>query len=150
MLLNHEMPFFYLKTGSVPRHEAEFTLRPNSLAYCQRLLGPKYTVLVLVQDIPKLARVLRIIEFANFMGYEFTLASRRLLTPAEQKKLLLPFEQVVGGACKKTVTFKGSFDIALKDRIQLAMTQDVGWLRARAAEVHDLAVSMKDKGDMAF
>jgi hypothetical protein len=94
-------------------------------------------------------------DFANFLlfDFEFTLHSPPLLgslNTADQEKLLLPFEQMRGVACRQEVTFAGAFDLALVQRVTQAMTQRVAWLRAGAAEIHDIALSIKRIGDWAF
>jgi hypothetical protein len=73
-----------------------------------------------------------------------------LLNTADQEKLLLPFEKLRGVACRQEVTFAGAFDPALVQRVIQAMTQNVAWLRAGAAEIHDIALSIKRMGDWAF
>jgi hypothetical protein len=108
--------------------------------------------LLLMHDIPKLARLLRILDFANFMTLDFKFALHNssqmfdVLNLTDQEKLLLLFEQMRGVACYQEVTFAGPFDTALVQRV----TQKVQWLRAGAAEIHDLALSIKRMGDLAF
>jgi hypothetical protein len=112
--------------------------------------------LLLIHVMPKLVRLLRILDFANFMSLDsrFTLHKSShmfgALNVVYQEKLLLPFEQMRGVACHQQVTFAGSFDPALVQRVKEAMTHRVAWLRAGAAEIHDLALSIKSMSDWAF
>ncbi|KAF2024807.1 hypothetical protein EK21DRAFT_117439 [Setomelanomma holmii] len=50
---------------------------------------------------------------------------------------------------KKSLTSR-AFDVAILNRVKTAMTQKVSWLRGGAWEIHDIAVSIKRKGDWAF
>jgi hypothetical protein len=72
------------------------------------------------------------------------------LSTADQEKLLLPFEQLRGVACRQEVTFAGAFDPALVQRVTQAMIQRVAWLRAGAAEIYDITLSIKRMGDWVF
>ncbi|KAF2872325.1 hypothetical protein BDV95DRAFT_380659 [Massariosphaeria phaeospora] len=115
-----------------------------------------HVFLMLLDDMPKLARLLRIMDLANFLcfHFKFTLRQPRLaLSPpnsAVQKKLLLPFEQVRGTAAVQTVSIVGPVDAALSAHVKQAMTQHVAWLRGGVCEIYELALSMKRKGDVAF
>ncbi|KAG9191351.1 hypothetical protein G6011_09439 [Alternaria panax] len=89
----------------------------------------------------KFARVLRILDFANFLRYDFKFALHQphsgfgSLNREDQEELLLPMEQVKGVALRRRVTFTGAFDAVPVERVKQTMTQGVAWLRAAAAEV---------------
>jgi hypothetical protein len=53
-------------------------------------------------------------------------------------------------ALRQHVTFTTPFDAALVERVKQTMTQGVAWLRAVAADVYDLALSIKCMGNLAF
>ncbi|KAI4906528.1 hypothetical protein J4E90_010421 [Alternaria incomplexa] len=153
-LINHETPYFKLKTMKFENHVAEVDVKPNVISL--PVYGGKTTTgLLLLQDIPKFARVLRIVDFANFFGYNIKFALHTPpggvgnLSKEDQERLLLPMEQVKGVAFRQQVTFTSTFDATLVQRVKQTMTQGVAWLRAGAAEVYDLALSMKRMGDMA-
>jgi hypothetical protein len=68
--LNHEVPFFKLKQGAILHHHiADIWIDFDEIR--SHLAGGIHTFLMLLEDIPKLARMLRILDFANFMGYKF-------------------------------------------------------------------------------
>jgi hypothetical protein len=159
-MANHETPFFRLnskaKTKNFKKHVAEISIKRNVIKEAEAKSGDKKMALLLLHDIPKLARLLRILDFVNFMGFDFkfTLHKSPLmfgpLNTADQEKLFLPFEQMRGVACRQEVAFAGTFDAALVQRVRQAMTQNVAWLRAGAAEINDIALSIKRMGDWAF
>ncbi|KAF1943716.1 hypothetical protein EJ02DRAFT_420933 [Clathrospora elynae] len=136
-MTNHETLFFRLKTQAFHNHS-------------------KTTLLLLLQDIPKFARPLRIFNFANSMGYDFKSAlhqpptTSRALSIADQKKLLLSFEELRGGVFQQQVIFTGVFDTTLAKRVKQDITRNVAWLRAGAAEVHGIALLIKRMGNWAF
>jgi hypothetical protein len=96
-LINHETPYFKLKMKKFDNHVAEVHVNPNFTR--RSLFGGKTTTgLLLLQDMPKFARVLRILDFANFLGYNFKFALHQPpgggnLNREDQEKLLLPMEQ---------------------------------------------------------
>jgi len=114
------------------------------------------TFLLVLADMAKYTRLLRLLDLANFMAYEFLFELRQPplatspLSALTQSQLLLPFECVRGGAMIQKVTFRGAFDHAIMERVRQAMTQKVAWLRASAWEIHDIALSIKRMGDWAF
>ncbi|KAF2121069.1 hypothetical protein BDV96DRAFT_203189 [Lophiotrema nucula] len=148
-MYNHEVPFFKL-SKSFDHHFAEiiikFKIGKNGGSPC----------LLLLDDIPKLARLLRILDLANFMGFDFIFNLRqplKALLPlnvTQQEQLLAPFERVRGTGFVQKVSIKGPVDMSLAQRVQGTMTQKVQWLRGGAWEIHDLARDIKRKGDLAF
>jgi hypothetical protein len=155
-MLNHETPFFALKKKPFRQHVATITWKPSSVREHLQTSKGKMTVLILLQDIPKFTRLLRVLDLANFMGYEFNFALHQPPTASstlalkDQERLLLPFERVRGGGLQQKVTFTGGFDTTLTNRVKEAMTQNVSWLRGAAAEIHDIALSIKRMGDKAW
>ncbi|KAI4614511.1 hypothetical protein J4E83_007165 [Alternaria metachromatica] len=154
-LINHETPYFKLKMDEFDKHVAEVNVNPSF--HQKSRYGGKTTVgLLLLQDMAKFARVLRILDFANFMAYDFKFALHKppgtvgTLSREDQERLILPMEKVSGVACRQQVAFTTSFDAVLVERVKQAMTQGVAWLRAAVAEVYDIALSIKCMGDMAF
>ncbi|KAF1847092.1 uncharacterized protein K460DRAFT_413897 [Cucurbitaria berberidis CBS 394.84] len=155
---NHEVPFFKLK-GGFEHHVTEITIKfdpMNKRMPSSMKLKKPATFLLLLADIPKYTRLLRLLDLANFMGYQFDFklhqppSSVTLLSSVDQERLLGPFEQVRGAAMVQNVTFSGTFDPAIVKRIMQAMTRKVAWLRAGAWEVHDIALSIKRMGDWAL
>lgn len=162
-MYNHEVPFFNLpntraRRGAFAYHAAEVTVSISTVNYrlkAQRLAKP-VLFLILLEDMPKFTRILRILDLANFMGYEFHFNLRRPRLPAlilslsEQAALLAPFEQLRGGAMLQRVAFTGAFDNELVQKVREVMTQKVAWLRAGIWEVYNIALSFKRIGDRAF
>ncbi|KAF2126602.1 hypothetical protein P153DRAFT_433722 [Dothidotthia symphoricarpi CBS 119687] len=142
-LTNHEVPFFKLGNSCV-HHIAEITITSDN------------SFLLVLDDMAKFTRLLRILDFANFMSFHFDFKLRQpplrssAPTLVEQEKLLLPFACVRGGAMVQKVTMTGAFNPALEARIKEAMTQKVSWLRGGAWELHDLTLSIKRMGDFAW
>jgi hypothetical protein len=96
-LTNHETPYFKLKMKKFDKHVAEVNVNPNRLR--KALADGKPTVgLLLLQDMSKFARVLRILDFANFMGYDFRFTLHKppgavsYLDREHQDRLLSPME----------------------------------------------------------
>ncbi|KAH7371009.1 hypothetical protein BKA66DRAFT_573187 [Pyrenochaeta sp. MPI-SDFR-AT-0127] len=157
-MLNHEVPFFKLK-GKFEHHVADITIGSNPmnkrLPASMKLEKPA-TFLLLLADIPKYTRLLRLLDLANFMCYnvDFKLHQPAFATSPvsiiKQSELLFPFERVCGGALVQNVTFVGRFDTAIVERVKRAMTQRIAWVRAAAWEIHDIALSIKRMGDWAF
>lgn len=150
---NHEVPFFRKKVENFNHHFAEITVTTNPGRV--RTLGGSFTLnvsVLLLEDMPKLARAMRIIDLANFMCYNFKFSlSKPVPVPiGEQQALLLPFQQVRGTAILQNVAFTGPFDADITARVKEPMTQQVQWLRAVAWEIYDLALSFKRQGDLAF
>ena len=151
-MTNHELPFFK-QVKSFKRHMLDLTITQDAARQ-----NPKHSKLVkfllLSDDIPKFARLLRILDLANFMGFHFSFAFRQAtsseLQPAHTKQILLPFKQVTGVAIIQEVTITGPVDPSLAARVKRAMTQKVAWVRGGAWEIHDLTVSIKRVGDSAF
>lgn len=153
-LTNHEVPFFKLDRP-LAHHIAEITII-SDMARTHLQTKEAYTFLLVLEDMPKFTRLLRILDLSNFMGFHF---SFKLCQPPlhsskpalfEQEKMLLPFECVRGGAMVQQVSMIGPFDAALKTRVKQAMTQKVAWLRGGAWELHDLTLSIKRMGDVAW
>jgi hypothetical protein len=100
---NHEVPFFRPK-GKFDNHVAEVTAKPHDMNQRRMAAGPKKSFLVLLQDMPKYTRLLRLMDLANFMGFciDFKLHQHALMSMplpiADQEKLLIPFERVRGTA----------------------------------------------------
>ena len=155
---NHEVPFFKLK-GKFQHHVAEIAVKfdPMNKRLSSAMKSKKATTfLLMLADIPKYTRLLRLLDLANFMGYQFDFKLHQPpfatspLSIMSQVELLFPFEQVRGAALIQNVSFSGSFDPAILKRVKQAMTTKIAWLRAGAWEVHDIALSIKRKGDWAF
>jgi len=96
-LLNHEVPYFKLGTKKFDNHVAEVKVDPNYQRKATGKYGGKTTVgVLLLQDMPKLARALRILDFANFMGYDFKFALHKppgtvsTLGREDQERFALP------------------------------------------------------------
>ncbi|KAI4619339.1 uncharacterized protein J4E87_007589 [Alternaria ethzedia] len=156
-LLNHEVPYFKLGTKKFDNHVAEVKVDPNYQRKATGKYGGKTTVgVLLLQDMPKLARALRILDFANHMGYDFKFALHKppgtvsTLGREDQERFALPMGKVSGLAFRQKVTFTTGFDAALVEKVTQTMTQGVAWLRAVAVELYELALSTKCVGDMAF
>jgi hypothetical protein len=151
-MLNHEVPF-YQSAATFNNHVVDITIKTTNPQFRSQDLN-LFTFIILTADIPKLARLLRILDFANFMGFHFDFAFRHSPTGAPQlaqaQQILLPFEQVRGGALIQKVSITGPVDTLLAARVKQIMTQKVAWVRAGAWELYELAVSIKRKGDMAF
>ena len=60
-----------------------------------------------------------------------------------QEKVLVPFEQVRGGAVIQNVSIIGAVDVDLAAHVKQAMAQKIAWLRAGAWEIYELALSIK-------
>lgn len=155
---NHEIPFFKLK-GAFKHHVTEIAIKLDPfnkrLPSSMRLKKPT-PFLLLLSDIPKYTRLLRLLDLANFIGYQFDFklhgppSSTTPLSVMDQEKLLHPFEQVRGVALVQNVSFSGAFGSAVVKRVKAAMTQKIAWLRAGVWEIHDIALSIKRMGDWAF
>jgi hypothetical protein len=155
---NHEVPFFLLK-DKFEHHVAEITTRIS--AYNKRLsssmkLSKPLTFLLVLADVPKYTRLLRLLDLANFMAYEFEFKAhhpplaKSPLSIVGQEQLLIPFECLRGSAMVQKVSFTGTFDTAITERVKEAMTQKIAWLRAGVWETYNMALSIKRKGDWAF
>ncbi|OAL53532.1 hypothetical protein IQ07DRAFT_640588 [Pyrenochaeta sp. DS3sAY3a] len=163
-MYNHEVPFFNLpdtrgaRRGAFAYPTAEVTVSIST--FNQRMksfrLKKPLQFLILLEDMPKFTRILRILDLANFMGYEFQFNLPRPHLPAvmlsvdKQAELLAPFEQLRGGAMVQRVAFTGAFDQELVKNVREVMTQKVAWLRAGIWEVYNIALSIKRVGDRAF
>ena len=151
-MTNHEVPYFNL-ARPFEQHILDLTITQDEVRQNPKDAKP-VTFLLLSHDIPQFARLLRILDLANFMGFHFDFAFRQpalvALQLAHIKQVLLPFEQVKGGAIIQKVTITGPVDLSLVARIKQAMTQKVAWVRGGAWEIHDLTLSIKRKGDLAF
>ncbi|KAI4954019.1 hypothetical protein J4E91_001728 [Alternaria rosae] len=97
-LINHETPYFKLKIEKFDKHVAEVNVNPSF--HRKSVYGGKTTVgVLLLQDMSKSARVLRILDFANFMGYDFKFALHKppgtvsTLSRENQERLILPMEK---------------------------------------------------------
>ena len=97
-LVNHETPYFKLKMDEFDKHVAEVNVNPSF--HQKSRYGGKTTVgLLLLQDMAKFACVLRILDFANFMAYDFKFALHKppvivnTLSREDQEKLVLPMEK---------------------------------------------------------
>tara|TARA_R110002003_G_scaffold109_12_gene9226 strand:- start:12628 stop:14235 length:1608 start_codon:yes stop_codon:yes gene_type:complete len=154
-MYNHEVPFFRTKS-KFDYHVAEVTAKPHDMNQRRMAAGPKKSFLVLLQDMPKYTRLLRLMDLANFMGFcfDFKLRQHALMSMPlpilDQEKLLIPFERVRGTAFRQEVTFSGKFDPQIEARVKQAMTQQVAWVRGCAWEIRDMALSIKRMGDRAF
>lgn len=158
-MLNHEVPLFKL-TGdkAFNNHSVDITIKPNSARL--RAAAPAEGVppcLMLAQDIPKLARVLQILDMANSAEFSFEFKFRDVTgtsthdeITARTSSLLLPFEKVRGVKAVQKVLITGPVDAAIAIRVRKAMTQKVSWLRADAWDMYSLALSIKRYGDLAF
>jgi hypothetical protein len=155
---NHEIPFFFAKR-IFEYHVTDITIKVDALnvrvaASMQPKISP--TFLLLVADIPKYRRLLRLLDCVNFMTYDFHFKSHRASTPtfplsvSEQTQLLLPFERVLGSAVVQNVVFSGAFDPTLVARVRQAMMQEFAWLRAAAWEIYEFALSLNSMGDWAW
>jgi hypothetical protein len=153
IMQNHEVPFFHMRKKRAAHrfdhHVAEVTVRSQSWRPV-----PDQTCqisLLLLDDIPKLARTLQIAVIANFLPFVFEFKLRQPDLPLFlQEKCFSPFEQVRGGASAQHVTITGPVDSELARRVKQSMTQQIQWLRCRAWEIYDLAVSISRQGDLAF
>ncbi|CAO2655317.1 Nn.00g103810.m01.CDS01 [Neocucurbitaria sp. VM-36] len=155
---NHEVPFFKLKS-KFEHHVAEVSINLDPmnkrLPSSMRLKQPAPVLLVLA-DMPKYTRLLRLLDFANFMAYKFDFKIHlppymsSPLSTKDQTNLLVPFEQVRGVAMTQKVSFSGAFEPTIVKRVKQAMTSKIAWLRAGAWEIHDIALSIKRMGDWAF
>ena len=158
-MYNHEIPFFKLK-GNFDHHVTEVTIKydPMNQRMAAMISKKRTTSLLLLADIPKLTRLLRLLDLANFMGYQFDFkfhhppSALAPLSPKQQLKLKLlsPFKQVRGAALVQKVSFSGAFDPTVIVKVKKAMTQKIAWLRAGAWEIHAIALSIKQMGDWAF
>lgn len=103
-LINHETPYFKLTTMKFENHVAQVDVNPNVISL-PTYGGKTTTGLLLLQDIPKFARVLRIVDFANFFGYNIKFALHTPpggvgnLSKEDQERLLLPMEQGESPTC---------------------------------------------------
>lgn len=157
-MLNHEVPFF--KLGRAFKHhvaEITITIDPLNIRMSPSMVAKKPGELVMVlSDVPKYTRLLRLLDFANFMGYQFRFKLHQshladsLIPAAVQQEVLAPFAQVRGCAIVQDVKFIGPFDQTVMQQVKVAMTQKIAWLRAGAWEIHDIALSIKRVGDWAF
>lgn len=152
---NHEVPFFKLRTSrGFNQHFTEITIKFTEIRKLREVRASP--CLLLLDDIPKLVRLLRILDLANFMGFnlQFNLRHPSMallpLNIAKQGQLLTPFKRVRGGAIVQEVSITGIVDTTLATSVKESMTQKVQWLRAGAWEIHDLALDIKRKGDLAF
>ena len=136
---NHEVPFFLAKR-TFKHHIAEITIKVDAMNVALASMIPQVplTFLLLLADIPKYTRLLRLLDCVNFMAYDFhfklhqTSAPTSPLSVSDQTHLLAPFERVSGSAVIQTVVFSGTFDTALVTRMKQAMTHKIAWLRAGA------------------
>jgi hypothetical protein len=155
---NHEVPFFKLKR-KFEHHVADVTIKFDPMN--KRLIDTMQSkrpvrFLLLLEDLTKYTRLLRLLDLANFMSYQFDfklhqppLNSTGILVEL-QRKLMMPFKVLRGSAMNQIVTFDASINKAIVRRVKQAMTQKVAWLRAGAWEIHDIALSIKRMGDWAF
>lgn len=151
-MVNHEVPFIKLN-GGFEHHVAEITVNidpENAMMPKESRLENPVSFLLLLVDIPKYTRVLRLLDLANYMTYNFDFKLCQPLSTPSQEKLLRPFEQVRGVSLVQQVSFSGAFDPAIVKPVKQIMTSNVAWLRARAWEIHDIALSMKRVADLAF
>jgi hypothetical protein len=149
-MINYELAFFKLaKDVMFNLQIAEIKIGFNNFRQPMAAEQPQ-TCVILLNDVPKLTRLLRIVDIANFMSYTFDIKLRKAPDLATQEKLLLPFEQVRGMAIIQEVSITGQVNTALVKRVIQAMIQRVAWLRGGAWEIHELCVSIKRIGDLAF
>jgi hypothetical protein len=127
------VPYYDLPADfKFPHHSAEITI--NSYK-CEKKHVPGVEnkhLLLLLDDIPKFTRLLRILDRANFFGFSFQFHLRQPSMSSfpdleTQTKLLLPFEQVRGTAMIQQVAMTGPVDAALASRVMQAMTPKVTW-----------------------
>jgi hypothetical protein len=151
-MTNHEVPYFSL-VQPFKQHILELSIEQEEVRQRSKDAKP-VTFLLLSGDMPKFARLLRILDLANFMGLHFDFAFRQPPLNARQlvheQQALQSFEQIKGGAFIQNVDITGAMDTSLAARIKQAMTQKVAWVRSGAWEIYDLTVSIKRQGDMAF
>jgi hypothetical protein len=155
---NHEVPFFHLKTAFdqyIADISTAFSSLNKRMPASMKLKKP-LTFLLVIADVDKYARLLRLLDFANFMAYEFRFslhqppfAISRLSTLAHSE-LLVAFERLRGVATCQTVSLVGPFHPKTVKRVKQAMTQNVAWLRVGAWEIYEIAFSIKRMGDWAF
>jgi hypothetical protein len=155
---NHEVPFFHLKTAFehyIADISTAFSSLNKRMPASMKLKKP-LTFLLVIADVDKYARLLRLLDFANFMAYEFRFSLHQppfaisRLSTLEQSELLVPFERLRGVATCQTVSLVGPFHPKTVKRVKQAMTQNVAWLRAGAWEIYEIALSIKRMGDWAF
>lgn len=158
-MYNHEIPFFKVK-GQIGRPGAQVSIAIDPfnarLAAAGKIATKPKVCILLLEDIPNLTRLLRLLNLASFMGYKFEITLRHpqfaeaISSIAIQTQLLTPFEQARGCALVQNVTFSGPFDSAIVQRVKQVMTQKIAWLRSALWELHDIALSVKRMGDWAF
>lgn len=107
-------------------------------------------ILIPLEEVQSFCWYLRAMDLPNFIGYKFKFELTTKLSKSVQRQILQPLTTITGEACTQQVEFAGHIDGALTKKLTSAMTQRVGWLRAKAWDIYHCTEHLKAVGDEAF
>jgi len=147
-LLNYDVHFIKQSTGTILDNNLA-----NILISCERQPRQRRSnevILLPVEEMEKFCWYLRAMDIGNFFGLKFRFEFPNKLPKALQRRILEPFAHIEGEAVIQKVVFTGQVHKAIEARVSKAMTQPVGWLRMKAWDIYDNAMSLKTAADNAW
>lgn len=150
-LLNHDVHFVEQGLISTPNNDiASIQIASQRPHWVGEWGSSTVRILIPIEEIQAFCWYLRAMDLPNFIAYKYKFEVKLKLSKSLQRQVLQPFASITGEAIAQQIEFTGPVDGVLKNKLTSAMTQNVGWLRAKAWDIYHCTEHIKSEGDEAF
>jgi len=150
-LLNHDVHFVEQRvTSSLKNHIASVEVASQRPQWIREWKSSSTKILIPLEEVQSFCWYLRAMDLPNFIWYKFKFELATKLSKSIQRQILQPFTTITGEAGAQQVEFAGPVNGTLAKKLTSAMTQRVGWLRAKAWDIYHCTEHLKAVGDEAF